>query len=560
MLNADVVLCFMRQACAEGGVANVEDAMLLQLLQECGIQQQKEKAICSQEGLSRFLDCYEKRLRAHREADKGSSSAWQRALSSVRLRQLDSLLSLLSSDIDEVLQKLDKELWQVGEMGSCAFPGLWRRFVACFCNAGSLQVEEVLVRVLGDGLPKIVHVPNLAEKEAHKNRRVILSYEGHYFEVSAEEASISHRDPQGPGDEVLDEERGENRDAKVPRVSFWQRVSRLFRRDDSTKKRKGIEAQGGEPATREKKSRLPEGTRKRGNEEEKRKSKRRKAEAAGKALTQEKTEEPRKSLDPEEKKTWSQGDGFLERFLLSPEELQDPVHRPLPQFAANVKCSESFLKAMRTFLPPEVSQRANDLQTECRKVVLSISQMQNGCPLGLTKEEFFALAAYAFDIRQKFPDAPVHQNFYVHLRKSVRQRDRGSLEDLGAYLQHWLKGLEKQSCVVEEPIYCAMPASDKEAILSRLRDASLVCLATSISCTPDLGVAAAAAGEGGAVIKLMPKTVCDLTEVNRLCHAPQGPELLVLPNTLLRASMPKEPGGHVIAELAAAEEVEDDDF
>lgn len=478
----------------------------------------------------------------------------------MRLRQLDSLLSLLSSDIDEVLQKLDKELWQVGEMGSCAFPGLWRRFVACFCNAGSLQVEEVLVRVLGDGLPKIVHVPNLAEKEAHKNRRVILSYEGHYFEVSAEEASISHRDPQGPGDEVLDEERGENRDAKVPRVSFWQRVSRLFRRDDSTKKRKGIEAQGGEPATREKKSRLPEGTRKRGNEEEKRKSKRRKAEAAGKALTQEKTEEPRKSLDPEEKKTWSQGDGFLERFLLSPEELQDPVHRPLPQFAANVKCSESFLKAMRTFLPPEVSQRANDLQTECRKVVLSISQMQNGCPLGLTKEEFFALAAYAFDIRQKFPDAPVHQNFYVHLRKSVRQRDRGSLEDLGAYLQHWLKGLEKQSCVVEEPIYCAMPASDKEAILSRLRDASLVCLATSISCTPDLGVAAAAAGEGGAVIKLMPKTVCDLTEVNRLCHAPQGPELLVLPNTLLRASMPKEPGGHVIAELAAAEEVEDDDF
>ena len=36
-------------------------------------------------------------------------------------------------------------------------------------------------------------------------------------------------------------------------------------------------------------------------------------------------------------------------------------------------------------------------------MVKSISQMQSGCPLDLTKEEFFALAAYAFDIRQKLP-------------------------------------------------------------------------------------------------------------------------------------------------------------
>ncbi|CAE7451666.1 unnamed protein product, partial [Symbiodinium natans] len=147
---------------------------------------------------------------------------------------------------------------------SCALPGVWQRFVSCLYRAGSIQGEDALVRVTGDALPKIVRVPSLAEKEAKKSKQVILSYEGHYFEVTADEAAVGVKEPGASGDEAQEEERdaGDGRMQKAPRTSFWQRfgIARLFRgappartQTDNAKKRKGLQPGSAEPRSQQEK-------------------------------------------------------------------------------------------------------------------------------------------------------------------------------------------------------------------------------------------------------------------------------------------------------------------
>jgi hypothetical protein len=68
-------------------------------------------------------------------------------------------------------------------------------------------------------------------------------------------------------------------------------------------------------------------------------------------------------------------------------------------------------------------------------------------------QELFALVAFGFDIRQKFPEASRQLDFSTNLRRCVRERDRKRLEELGALMHHMMKGLAKRKTPIDGLLY-----------------------------------------------------------------------------------------------------------
>ncbi len=74
-------------------------------------------------------------------------------------------------------------------------------------------------------------------------------------------------------------------------------------------------------------------------------------------------------------------------------------------------------------------------------------------PFGLEQEELFALVAFSFDLRHKFPDESRQKDFSVNLKKCVRERNRQSLQELGAFMHHLMNGLAKMKTPTEGLLY-----------------------------------------------------------------------------------------------------------
>lgn len=448
------------------------------------------------DALDKFLDIYERQLSCREK-----SSAWQEALGSrIQLRPLETLLSLPVCQTLE-LQDVSEMLWSSEASPKvCLYPSIWRRFVQGLARCGHSKLEAAVNQVAATALPLVLRVPSLAEKEAtHQKHEVLLNYEGHYFQVLPLRESP---DPPSPGVAATAASGGW---AWLRSLRFW-----------GTKGKKDTEAAAQQKAAPPKKRRritaaaVAAAVKRRAKREEEQRTEDRKR-LKGEAQSRTEEAAPPSSV-------------VSDRVQLCREDFH-PLHGTLPEFCPKVKCSESFHAAMRSFLPDE-PEKADALRQELRNLVHRLVQSMGPSPFGLEKEELFALVAFGFDIRQKFPEASRQLDFSTNLRRCVRERDRKRLEELGALMHHLMKGLAKRKTPIDGLLYSVI--CDAVPTMKVAQTVELPTFTSWRKADDELI-------EGSTKVTLRTKTgACDLSEILQSCNLPNHPEMVLLPSTMLR--------------------------